>query len=109
MIRNTDDHLRNHGFLYEIGRGWKLSPAYDLNPNIEKSDFATSIDGTGANNTIEIALANARHFNLTDAQARGILEQVRAAVSDWRKVAKQFGISENKIERMTPAFAMAGQ
>jgi serine/threonine-protein kinase HipA len=104
MIRNTDDHLRNHGFLYEIGRGWKLSPAYDLNPNIEKSDFATSIDGTGANNTIEIALANARHFNLTDAQAKEILEQVRAAVADWWKVAKHLGIPENKIERMKPEF-----
>ena len=41
MISNTDDHLRNHGFLYSIGQGWILSPAYDLNPNITRDSFAT--------------------------------------------------------------------
>ena len=103
MISNTDDHLRNHGFLY-AGTGWVLSPAYDLNPNIEKTDFATVIDNTGAKSTIELALKAAANFRLSDQRSRSILDQVESAVSEWRKAAKLLGISEHNMEKMKPAF-----
>jgi len=104
MISNTDDHLRNHGFLYHAGRGWSLSPAYDLNPNVEKKIFATAINYTGAQNTIELALQNKDAFNLSENQAKGILNEVKTAVANWKKVAKSLGIAKGNIERMKPAF-----
>ena len=103
LISNTDDHLRNHGFLY-TGTGWTLSPAYDLNPNSEKAVFATAIDATGAKSTIELAMKAAKDFRLHDQDAKEILEQVKSAVSDWRKTAKSLGISEKNTEKMAPAF-----
>jgi len=103
MVSNIDDHLRNHGFLYS-GAGWVLSPAYDINPNNEKTVFATSIDNTGAQNTIELALKAARGFRLPIARAQEILEEIKTAVSEWRNVAKQYGISEQSIKIMAPAF-----
>jgi serine/threonine-protein kinase HipA len=104
MVSNTDDHLRNHGFLYEIGRGWMLSPAYDLNPNIEKKVFATAIDNTGAQSTIELALANARHFNVSETRAKDILSEIKSSVAGRRKAAKSLGLSAKSIEKMNPAF-----
>jgi len=106
MISNTDDHLRNHGFLYSSGRGWVLSPAYDLNPNPEKMVFATTIDYTGAQNTIELTLHNRAAFNLTEARAKEILGEVKTAVSNWRKTAKSLGVAKFNIKRMSPAFGL---
>ena len=103
MISNTDNHLRNHGFLF-FNNGWTLSPAYDLNPNIEKSDFSVSIDETGTESTIERALKTARDFRLSDVRAKSILNEVKTAVADWRKVAKSLGLSERNIETMESAF-----
>ncbi|MDR2728585.1 MAG: type II toxin-antitoxin system HipA family toxin [Chitinispirillales bacterium] len=103
MINNTDNHLRNHGFLY-VNREWALSPAYDLNPNAEKSVFSTSIDGTGENNTIEAAMKAAVDFRLSDKHAKEILEQVKNAVTNWRKAAKSFKLSERAVDRMKTAF-----
>jgi serine/threonine-protein kinase HipA len=105
MISNKDNHLRNHGFLY-IRTGWVLSPVYDLNPSTEKGSFEVSIDDTGAKNTIPLALKVAENFRLSDARAKEILEEVRTAVADWRKVAKSFDISESQAERMKSAFGV---
>ena len=104
LISNTDDHLRNHGFLFNKGRGWALSPAYDLNPSIDKTAFATAIDNTGAQNTVELALHNSDAFNLSKEQAKKILDEVISAVSGWRKIAKSFDIPARGIERMKHAF-----
>jgi serine/threonine-protein kinase HipA len=105
MISNKDNHLRNHGFLY-TGAGWALSPAYDLNPNIEKSNFAVAIDDTGAQNTIPLALKVTENFRLSGQRVKEILEEVKTAVAGWRRVAKSFGISENHAEQMKSAFAV---
>jgi serine/threonine-protein kinase HipA len=103
LISNTDDHLRNHGFLFTTG-GWSLSPAYDLNPNTEKSMFATAIDNTGEQNTIELALRNTDAFNVSKAQAKEILDEVKTAVAGWQKTAKSLGLSSQDIQKMKPAF-----
>lgn len=106
LINNTDDHLRNHGFLYDRRKGWTLSPAYDLNPNIEKSIFSTSIDGAGANNTIDRAISVAKEFRLSDNKANEILRDVAAAtmVDNWVGFARKYSIDNNEIERMRGAF-----
>ena len=103
MISNMDNHLRNHGFLYST-HGWILSPAYDLNPDIEKKIFATTIDCTGAQNTIELALKNIRAFNLSEQRAKEILYEVETAVAGWRATAKFFGISKHNADKMKSAF-----
>jgi len=104
MISNTDDHLRNHGFLYADGLGWILSPAYDLNPDINKKVFATAIDYTGSQNTLNLALRNIDPFNLSLKRAKEILDEVKTVVADWRTTAKSFSISKHDSDKMKSAF-----
>jgi serine/threonine-protein kinase HipA len=105
LISNTDDHLRNHGFLRTSAAGWSLSPAFDLNPNPQPgTPFSTVIDHGQAENGIEGALALADLFRLTPAEVDRTLAEVRGATSQWRKVATGTGLSPAEIERMSPAF-----
>jgi len=106
MISNTDDHLRNHRFLNTAGRGWTLSPVYDLNPNTEKKIFATAIDQSGAQNTTELALRNIDAFNLSATQAKEIVDEVSAAIAAWRKTALSLGIPKHSVDRMKAAFKL---
>ncbi len=104
IINNTDDHLRNHGFLYKRKIGWILSPAYDLNPNLDKIIFATTIDDSGSNNTIERAIKIAKEFRLSDNKINEILKDIKDAVVNWKLIAKSFGINSNEIKRMEKIF-----
>ena len=103
IISNTDDHLRNHGFLYS-DKGWRISPAFDMNPNIERTDFATSIDGSGARNTIERAIKVCEDFRIDNSRGLCIVNEMKEAVSNWRKVAKKLGISAKGIDNMKEGF-----
>jgi len=103
MISNTDNHLRNHGFLYVNG-GWTLSPVYDINPNTEKSVFATSIGASGENNAIDLAMKAAADFRLPDKRANEIAGQVKNAVAEWYKVARRLKLPERGVEKMRGAF-----
>jgi serine/threonine-protein kinase HipA len=108
MIANTDDHLRNHGFLYVGSEGWSLSPAYDINPTpIEKkprilSTNITMDDGTGS---LDLALEVAEYFELSLDEGREIIAQVRAAIGGWQKVASHMGLTKNEIDYMSSAFS----
>jgi serine/threonine-protein kinase HipA len=107
LIANTDDHLRNHAFLYEGPNGWRLSPAYDLNPvptDIKPRVLSTAItenDGTGS---VELVLQVAAYFGLNAEEAVAIIDEVRKAVSHWRKIASKLGVSAREIDRMKSAF-----
>ncbi|MPZ39972.1 MAG: type II toxin-antitoxin system HipA family toxin [Rhizobiales bacterium] len=106
LISNSDDHLRNHGFLYVEG-GWRLAPAYDLNPvplDIKPRILTTAIDEDDGTASVELALETAAHYGLKSPQARNIVREVGAAVSQWRKTASDIGLSKNEIERMSSAF-----
>jgi len=102
LISNTDNHLRNHGFLFS-NTGWVLSPVYDINPSIEKSDFSIYISETFGS-SIDEALLAARDFRLSELKAKIILDEVETAVADWRKVAKSLGLSSRSIDVMKTAF-----
>jgi serine/threonine-protein kinase HipA len=107
MIANTDDHLRNHAFLYEIGRGWRLSPAYDLNPvpmDIKPRILSTYIDAFDGTGTLEHALSVAEYFELTPEEAKSIIESMITTLKTWKKVASSLGIKSSEIERMSSAF-----
>jgi serine/threonine-protein kinase HipA len=105
LIANTDNHLRNHGFLHEHHDVWRLAPAFDLNPDPEHpDDLATSLDGSGVD-TMDTALQIADLFRLTAAEAEEEVARMTAAISQWRQVAARHGVAATKIEEMEPAFA----
>ena len=107
LISNTDDHLRNHGFLYESQAGWRLSPAYDLNPapiDVRPRVLATPIDPMDSSASLDLALASAEYFGLQANDGRAIVAEVGRAVTGWRSVARTLGISFAEIDRMASAF-----
>ena len=107
MISNTDDHLRNHGFLYAGSAGWRLAPAYDLNPvpaDLGPRVLSTAIDAEDPTASVDLALNVAEYFGLTQPPARRIAAEVRKAVSQWRIVARQVGIKKEDQDRVASAF-----
>jgi serine/threonine-protein kinase HipA len=106
LISNTDDHLRNHGFLRKSTAGWSLSPAFDLNPNPEggAKQLATAIDEHDTKASIATALEVAGQFRVSEAQARAIVAEVSAATERWRDVARATGLGAQQIARLEPAF-----
>jgi serine/threonine-protein kinase HipA len=106
LISNTDDHLRNHGFLRLSTAGWSLSPAFDLNPNPEggAKQLATAIDETNTQASLATALEVAGLFRLSEAQARAIVAEVSAATEHWRDIARATGLGGQQLERLEPAF-----
>jgi serine/threonine-protein kinase HipA len=107
LISNTDDHLRNHGFLWAGPAGWRLSPAYDLNPvpaDIKPRVLTTAIDLDDGTASLNLALNVASYFELAPDKARETAAEVGKAVSTWRKVAAKFGLTSFEIERLASAF-----
>ncbi len=107
LISNTDDHLRNHGFLYEGPDGWRLAPAYDLNPvpvDMKPRVLATAIDVDDRTASLDLALSVTAYFELEDAEARQIAKEVGRTVSDWRDEAAGLGLTSRNIDRMASAF-----
>ena len=106
LISNTDDHLRNHGYLRQEG-GWILSPAYDLNPmpvDVKPRHHALTLDEDDDASSIDTAFSVAGQFGLDQDEARKVAAEVGAAVLAWRDAAAQAGLSGAQIERMESAF-----
>jgi serine/threonine-protein kinase HipA len=103
-ISNCDDHLRNHGFLL-TEKGWRLSPAYDLNPSYYGGGLSLNI--TEDDNSLDMDLARevAPFFGVSEKNAETIIGEVHDAVSGWRRVASKLGISRAEQELMGRAFS----
>lgn len=107
LISNTDDHLRNHGFIYVGQPGWRLSPVYDVNPTAVETKariLSTTIDLDDGTASLDLALSVADDFRLTAERARRIIGEVAKSVSEWRSVADGFGLGKPEINRMKSAF-----
>lgn len=107
LISNVDDHLRNHAFLYEGLSGWRLSPAYDLNPtptDIKPRVLSTSIDLVDPTASVDIAMDLAHYFDLAKLKAEQIVKEVGSAVALWREEAAKLGIKKRESDRMASAF-----
>jgi serine/threonine-protein kinase HipA len=107
LVSNTDDHLRNHGFMYERHKGWRLSPAYDINPTpieIKARILSTAIDFDDPTASIETALSVIDEFRIKKNRANEIIQEVGAAVNQWQKIAVQYGLGKREIDRMASAF-----
>ena len=102
-ISNTDDHLRNHGFIL-TNEGWILSPAYDLNPSIDKDGLSLNIDMDNNELDFDLAKSVGNYFRLDDKQMNSIIEEVKSVVSGWEVVANKIGISRNEQQLMGKAF-----
>src|SRR5690606_37158969 len=92
LLANRDDHLRNHGFL-RTASGWRLSPAFDINPNPHKREHALAIDEADPSPSMANLHATHPYYRLTAAVAREIEAEVRTAVGRWRTVANTIGLS----------------
>lgn len=103
-VKNTDDHLRNHGFLL-TDKGWMLSPAYDINPNEFGKGLSLNISDKDNALDVNLAIEVSQFFRLNNDDAEKIIKQVQAAVNDWRKLAVKYGISKAEQERMAIAFS----
>ena len=107
LVSNTDDHLRNHGFLRER-RGWRLAPAFDLNPvpvDVRPRVHALTIAEAGGSSSLDEALTAGPAFGIAKVEdARDIAAEVGRAVSGWREMASTQGIQPREIERMASAF-----
>jgi serine/threonine-protein kinase HipA len=107
LISNTDDHLRNHGFLYEGPDGWRLAPAYDLNPvptDIKPRILTTAINENDNTASLALAMEVAGYFELDLDRARAIAAQVGKVVAKWRDEAARYGLTKPEIDRMASAF-----
>lgn len=107
LISNTDDHLRNHGFLYEGQAGWRLSPAYDLNPmpiDLKPRVLSTMITDDDPTASLDLAFEVAGYFELNAARAKAIASEVAKSVTTWRRAAARHGLSKTEIDRMATAF-----
>ena len=102
-VSNTDDHLRNHGFLL-TDKGWVLSPAYDINP--VETGTGLSLNISEKDNALDLELAKevAPYFRVSDKRAHQIITTIIRAVSDWNKVAEKNGISKAERGLMARAF-----
>lgn len=107
LVSNTDDHLRNHGFLLEPGRGWRLAPAYDVNP--DPTGHGLKLNVSEKDNTLDLDLARsvAKYFRIELSDADNIIADFKYAVNQWRTIAKELGISAREQTRMQPAFRLA--
>ena len=102
-VKNTDDHLRNHGFLLN-NSGWSLSPAYDINPNEFGKGLHLNISDDDNSLDLDLALEVAGIFRLTPQRAGQVIKEVTNSITSWKKLATKYKISTAEQERMSTAF-----
>jgi len=103
LVKNTDDHLRNHGFL--LGEdGWDLSPAYDINPNPRGNGLTLNVSEDDNSLDPELALSVAIHFRLKPKESKAILNRIRTEITGWAAIASKYGLSRREQETIAPAF-----
>jgi serine/threonine-protein kinase HipA len=107
LVSNTDDHLRNHGFILSPGSGWRLSDAYDMNPvpgsnglklNISEHDNALDLD---------LTRSVAPYFRVSAVDANDIIERCKSVVVQWSKIATGLHLSKREQDQMADAFRLA--
>jgi len=107
-VSNTDDHMRNHGFLLTPA-GWILSPAYDINPNPKGAGLKLNISTHDNSLDLNLATEVASFFRLTNVQAETIIQNTAGVVSKWKQITEKYKISRDEQDRMSSAFRFALQ
>ena len=103
-VGNRDDHLRNHGFVLGAS-GWRLAPAFDVNPNIDKAEHVLNIDDADNRPSLQTVLSTAAFYGLSPDRAREVVSEVADAVDDWRDTARRAGIAAVDVQMTAVAFS----
>lgn len=104
LTSDCDDHLRNHGFILRED-GWRLSPAFDLNPNIQKNNMELNITFNDNHKNILNAIAVSELFRVPEGEAKEIAYDMQTTIKEnWRKLASKYLIPEKEINDMRHAF-----
>jgi serine/threonine-protein kinase HipA len=103
LVGNRDDHLRNHGFIREP-TGWRLAPAYDMNPNPFKAEHTLTFDGKSGAPDVATVLETAELYRLDRPKAEEILEKLKTVTGKWRQVAGQLNCPREEVVRMQGVF-----
>lgn len=102
-VTNTDDHLRNHGFLFD-GKGLRLSPVYDVNPNPDGTGLSLNIDETDNALDFDVAVSAAKYFGIKKDDAQKTVKEIQSHVSRWKSIAEKYGVPRSEIIRMETCF-----
>lgn len=107
-VHNTDDHMRNHGFLHARG-GWTLAPVFDVNPNPDPAaERASTINFTASRDAeLDALLEAAPYFHLAPDEAQKVWADVTDAVKGWRQVAERNGVRDNDLQLFQDALGHA--
>lgn len=104
-ISNTDDHLRNHGFLYTGCKGWRLSPLYDVVPRNDGKDMLSlCITEDDNSQDFDLAIEAAEYFGIKLDAAKEIIRNIRSETKNWHNIARQLGLKKPEIDKMASAF-----
>ena len=104
-VSNTDDHLRNHAFIF-TENGWRLSPLYDVNPVPYGDELSLNVDEEDNSINIDLAIQTAARFGISEADAMTYAKNILSVVKEnWEKRATAYGLSRRLIEEMRPAFS----
>lgn len=106
LVSNRDDHLRNHGFILAED-GWRLAPAFDLNPSIDKAHHQLAINESDPMPDVDLALETAQFYGIGGDEAREILRRVKTVVAGWRAVATDLALPRSEIELLAQAFRLS--
>ena len=105
-VSNTDDHLRNHGFILN-DKGWRLSPLYDVNPVPYGDVLSLNIDSYGNSISIDLAISSACYYDINEFDAEVYADEILTMVkNNWEQLAIKYGINRDQIEEMRPAFSV---
>lgn len=103
-VSNTDDHFRNHGFIL-LEDGWRLSPMYDVNPDIYGENLSLNVDEYDSSIDFNLAIEASSYYGLSQKEAEDGVDEIKKIVkNNWKRLAKAYDISRGQIEKMKPAF-----
>ncbi|MCK5816386.1 MAG: HipA domain-containing protein [Candidatus Marinimicrobia bacterium] len=102
-ISNTDDHLRNHGFIL-TQKGWKLSPAYDINPNPDGMGLSLNINEDDNSLDYDLCMSVIGYFRLKENEALDFIKKTKKVISQWKKRGKKMNISNPELALIENAF-----
>jgi serine/threonine-protein kinase HipA len=108
LVSNTDDHLRNHGFILVPGKGWRLSEAYDMNPVPESHGLKLNVSEADNAMDLELARSVAPYFRVSKKLADEVIARSQAVVKQWPKIANSLQVRPREQEQMADAFRLVG-
>ena len=108
LVSNSDDHLRNHGFILVPGKGWRLSEGYDMNPVADAQGLKLNVSEADNAMDLDLARSVARYFRVSQKTADEVIETSRATVRQWPRIAAKLKIPAREQDRMASAFRLAG-